>query len=383
MNKILRAKWLVVFLAICVMIFFGRSVSINVLTDNAVVLGMGIDYTEEGYDVSIQSIIPQASSSGNTSTKKYVVFSATDKSLSGALALIGEKMGMIISLTHCNIIIVSKDALEIGLNEEIQNLVNGWFLTLHALIVGTEEKPIDILSAETPVSVSSAEYLQTLLLESISFSNLTRYKVKDYIVDNYTQSAVSAIAFLERAELPENSVSSPTGETISTKQYEYNLTKNIIVGDNVVPFTVEKDIAQCINFLKIKENGGMLTIDFPEGEVAQLEIISTKGKLKFSEGVVEASIKMNLVLREFVEEDEAISLFLISEEKLKEIILKTEATLTQSLKNTFQISQETNVDFLLLAEGMYRKFGYTWEKPANFLQNLEFKTSVQVTFKRG
>jgi len=204
-------------------------------------------------------------------------------------------------------------------------------------------------------------------------------------VDNYTKSTTSTIALVEKSELADDIISSSGGETPSSaKTFEFKMRRNLVFGDSVPePFILEEESSAIVNAFKHAQRGGAFELPLLNGYVVHFEIISEKGKMTYSKNAVKAKLKMKLVLREYKQNEEVRSLYLLQQKDRDEIIMLAEETIKLLMSNAFFISQSHNADFFQIEDGMYRKFGRFWEKPENFLQNLEFTPEVDITLKRG
>lgn len=393
MKKIIRAKWFILLLAFAIVAFIGRVNKVSSIADTAIIIGLGIDVKNSDYNVSVQTFIPKGDIAGGGVAPTYEVYSAIAPTVSGALTDIGEKLGLVLSLSHCHIIVASKEALDSDINKEVQSLIDSWHLTLQAVMVATEDNPDEVLKAKIPSSNASTSYLQTVLRQTSSFSNLTSLSVKDFFVDSYGKAKVSAVALLEMEELPpdtesnsgsEASGSGGGGGDSSSKIYAFTLNKNLIFGANVSKsFIIEEPYAEVLNAFQVDKKGGRVEITMLDGSVVHYQTINVDGKLKVSKNRVDATIKAQFVLREYKRKGEATSLYRLTDEDRKEIVTKTEEAIIGLLKDTFFLSKTHDVDFFQIEDKMYQKFGRHWEKPQNFLENLEFNANAEITLKRG
>lgn len=377
------------------LIIIGRTIAISSLTDNAIVIAVGIDLKTQGkYEVTVHVVNPTGSSpesgGGGASAQKYVNYTATGSTLAGALSTLHESIGLVVSLSHCNVVLISKDALQKGINEEIQNMVDAWYLPLDAVVIATENKPIEVLSTTTPLVKSTGEYLRTICVESASFSNLTRLKIKDYISDYYSKAQVSTTMLLKMKEMPPASVGSNSGSSSgsgssSTKQYEFDLRDNFVFGAAIKESMVlQRDYAQCLNFLRNKADSGTIDVELSDGGIANFEIISAKGNLRATgPNSVNFKTKIVVVLRAYFKKGEPVSLLKLSLEEREELRRLTQDKICLSTKNAFFLSQAHDADFFHIEDEMYRTYGYKWEKSSDFLKSLDATFETKVQLKRG
>lgn len=105
----MRTKWFMLLTIAIFLVIFGRMVETPSLSKSAVVLGIGIDYDKatSQFEVSAQSVLV-GSSSGDTSETSYVCTTAKGNSIAGAMDVISRKTGLIISLSHCNVLLCQR-----------------------------------------------------------------------------------------------------------------------------------------------------------------------------------------------------------------------------------------------------------------------------------
>ena len=101
-SYLMRTKWFIIALAILALIVFGRTVNSPELTKTAIVLGAGIDFSEQDrqFIVTTQSVLMASSSSEGAGKTSYDTYSATGNTIAEALDDISRKMGLTISFAH-------------------------------------------------------------------------------------------------------------------------------------------------------------------------------------------------------------------------------------------------------------------------------------------
>ena len=135
-SYLMRTKWFVLLTIAIFLVVFGRMVETPSLSKSAVVLGIGIDYDKatSQFEVSAQSVLV-GSSSGDTSETSYVCTTAKGNSIAGAMDVISRKTGLIISLSHCNVLFMSTSAFELDHMQLIYPLTGMYALPEQTIIV--------------------------------------------------------------------------------------------------------------------------------------------------------------------------------------------------------------------------------------------------------
>ena len=122
--------------------------NIRPLSQSALVIGVGIDLADDGFDVSALSVVVSGGD-GATASETYVVTTAQGATVSEALDKISQKMGLLVSLSHCNVLVLSPRAFSVDHVRLLLPLVSSFSLPEQAAVTATESKPSDVLAART------------------------------------------------------------------------------------------------------------------------------------------------------------------------------------------------------------------------------------------
>ena len=200
-DRFFRAKWLVVLVVTAVLLFFGRTTDIRSLTQSALVIGLGIDRTETGFAVSTLSVIVSGSAGGDNS-ESYAVYSAEGATVSEGLDRIAQKMGLLVSLSHCNVLVLSEDAFSAEHTLLFKPLVTAYSLPEQAVVTATQSPPSDVLAARTGTTVASAYFVQASLLQNLGGDGLALVTVKDFLARSLSRSGCVNIPLIDIEEMP-------------------------------------------------------------------------------------------------------------------------------------------------------------------------------------
>ena len=116
-SYFLRTKWAILLVIAIILIVFGRMIESPALTKTGIVLGAGIDFLPETQEfvVTAQNVIMASSSSESGGQTTYSTYTEKGKSISSALDSISRKMGLTLSLSHCNVLILSQETLKLDM----------------------------------------------------------------------------------------------------------------------------------------------------------------------------------------------------------------------------------------------------------------------------
>lgn len=193
----MRTKWFVFFAIAVTLIVFGRLVETPSLSKSAVVLGIGIDYdeSEETFEVSTQAVLV-GSSSGDTSQTSFVCTSAKGGTIAGALDVIARKMGLIISLSHCNVVFVSTAALKLDHMQLVYPLTGMYALSEQTIFVTGNKSPSEMLSLRIGTTISSPFFLQQALVNEEGSDGMIRTTAKDFLARSLSRSKSNVIPYI-------------------------------------------------------------------------------------------------------------------------------------------------------------------------------------------
>ena len=188
----MRTKWFVLLTIAIFLIVFGRMVETPSLSKSAVVLGIGIDYDKatSQFEVSAQSVLV-GSSSGDTGETSYVCTTAKGNSIAGAMDVISRKTGLIISLSHCNVLFMSTSAFELDHMQLIYPLTGMYALPEQTIIVTGDKSPSEMLSLRIGTTISSPFFLQQALVNEEGSDGMIRTTAKRFF---------GALAFTQQSQ---------------------------------------------------------------------------------------------------------------------------------------------------------------------------------------
>ncbi|MBR7163106.1 MAG: hypothetical protein IKD35_03940, partial [Clostridia bacterium] len=113
-DSFFSKKWLVILISAIILTILGKVIDNKSLTQSGIVVGLGIDYQQDEYEVTVQTVSVSGSAGTDKSASKYLTYSAKGATLTDAINSISEKLGLIVSLSHCNLVIMSRNALTLN-----------------------------------------------------------------------------------------------------------------------------------------------------------------------------------------------------------------------------------------------------------------------------
>lgn len=289
-DRFFRTKWLVVLVAVVVLIFFGRTSDNKTLTQSALVIGLGIERTESAFNVSTLSVIVSGGSGGDNQ-QNYAVYSAEGATISEGLDHISQKMGLIVSLSHCNVVVLSPGVFDTDHALLFDPLISAYSLPEQAAVTSTEQPPSDILAARVGTTVASTYFVQASLLQNLGGDGIALVTVKDFLANSLSRSASVNIPLIDMKEM-EHQPESQQGE--SQGNYELFMNRNLVVhgGDY---FVLEEDLAQVTTMLVRKNDVlGRLSVTLPGGEAVEFRVLDVSPKTEADGMNVTASLEVSV-----------------------------------------------------------------------------------------
>ena len=374
-DKFFSKKWLVILISAVILTIFGRVIDNKSLTQSGIVVGLGIDYQDNQYEVTVQTVSVSGSAGTDKATSSYLTYSAKGQTLSEAINSLSEKLGLIVSLSHCNLVIMSRSALSLNPIRTFSALTKPLALPEQALVVATDHEIPKLFASKIPSTENISFFLQAVLLQNLEAGGLTSVSVKDFLAFRCSQSGCAIVPYLQLTEMPEKPIGDNTGG--DDKNYIVDINKNLAVNDKGNTL-IEEDIAKAVNLFFSDKVKNKLPVSLPNGGVIEFRIIDNSRKIKIKDNKIETTIKMKVSFVEAQGLDTPYILNCNSAEVLKARDV-LEKQLADALTNGFLLSKSCGIDFLGTKNLLYEKYGLKLDK--DFQESLSFdvKFDIDVT----
>ena len=180
-GKFFARKTLIILLIAVVLVFFGRVVENKSLTQSGIAVGIGVDFKDEKYNITVQVVTVSGGAGSDKGTTNYLTYSAEGKTIGDAVNAVSEKIGLVVSLSHCNLVIMSRSALSLNPIRTFSALTKSLSLPEQALVVATDEDIPSLFASKIPSTENISFFLQSVLLQDLEAGGLTSVSVKDYL----------------------------------------------------------------------------------------------------------------------------------------------------------------------------------------------------------
>lgn len=374
-SYLLRTKWFVFLMIAVLLTIFGRTVETPSLTKSAIVLGIGIDYSFDNteFEVSTQSVLVGSSSGESTSTS-YVTFTANGKTIAGAMDSISRKMGLIVSLAHCNVVVFSQEALTLDHLELIYPLTGMYALPIQTIIVSCKDTPKDLLSLRVGTTISSPFFLQQALINEEGSDGMLRTTAKEFLARSLSKSQSNAIPYIQTDKMQ----SPPLTEQGDVKDaYELNFEKALVFNHAKSDF-IEKDYSEILAIYLSHDVVGTLNYTSQNGETIEFKVLKKSVFLKADGLNVTAKIQLTADVSDVqhVNSDEILT-------SADEIVIRFADNLAREcekqLLDLFEISKQSDIDFLYLQEKVYQSQGRKYRDGC--LDKINFRPLVEISVR--
>lgn len=378
-KKVLTKKWAVLLVISLFLVVFGRLVDNKALTQTGIVVGLGVDFSDGEYETSAQIVVLTGGAESAQSTENYITYRARGKTIGEAIDEISKKAGLIVSLSHCNLVIMSKSALSLDPVEVFLPLIGTYAMPEQAIVVTTEEEDIGkVLSAKVSSAVTLPFFVQESLLQDLGTGGYAVLATKEYIAKRLSRSASAMLPIIELEELDDKPVSNASSSGGDEKSYVVSLSRNLVVSPYST-FPLDKDLSEIAGLyvtdyvkdkLRIESDGGQFEFDLIKKTVkTEIDGYTVKVKTKLVLAFVEA---------QGVNTDEKLT---CNHPAVKKAGNELARRMENSLRECFRISRETGADFLGLENEVYRKIGRTL--PENCLDLISFEASYSAKVREN
>lgn len=367
-----RTKWAVILIIAIILVVFGRTVETPSLIKSAIVLGIGIDYDKESgdFDVSAQSVLVGIAG-GQDAQATYAMYNAQGKTIADALDKISRKMGLIVSLAHCNVLFVSPAVLKLDHLQLIYPLTGMYALPEQAILVSGKQAPKEIMALRLGTTLSSPFFLQQALTNEEGSDGMIRTTVKDFAARSLSRSKSNAIPYIIATKM-ENPPMTEQGEGGDT--YEMDLSRALVF-NHEKDRIIEGEYAELLALFSSRDIVGTLNYTTEDGGSMEFKILGKKIRIKASGKSIFADMELSVDLSDVqhVSTDKVLS---SADEIVKRYANLLAKQFEKQLAELFETSKADGIDFLNLQDKAYQSVGRTL--PEDCLDELSFSAKVTI-----
>lgn len=403
-----------IFILIIFAIYFPLTINMTKQTDRRiVVIAVGIDKNEADYTVSMQMIVPGASTSFKENLQ---VYSASGDNILQTIENLSIHIGKITGLGNLSAIVFGKEMAKQGIVETLDFFVRSKRINDNSTIITTNAKAKTLLEKVALIDNNFAYSVNSLAKLNGTSSNTGFSSVESFLSDYYSGTIASAVAQINQVSddtegistKPQSSQSGdssvPTvasaGEEGQDQQNENNVLSNngdtsIFVGGKEVAVF---DAQQMFGFgiLTRESQRAVFTLkNVSDNFLNNAEVVmSLKGKTlareyTFKNGVpqvknhVKLIVKIEQIRQENKDLDQMDGTYDYLTDEVKRLL---KLQIVNQISESINLSKQYNAD-ILKVQDMFFKFKHDqWNKylktlpdKADAYKNIEFFTDIQIS----
>ena len=370
-DNFFSKKWLVILVSAIILTTFGRVIDNKSLTQSGIVVGLGIDFQDDLYEVTVQTVSVSGSAGTDKARSSYLTYSAKGATLTEAINSISEKLGLIVSLSHCNLVIMSRSALSLNPVRTFSALTKPLALPEQALVVATDQEIPSLFASKIPSTENISFFLQAVLLQDLEAGGLTSVSVKDFLAMRCSKSKSAVVTYLKLNEMTEKPIGDNSG---NDKNYIIDINKNVVVNERA-NFIIDEHIAEVVNLFYSNNVKNKLPVPLGNGAVIEFRIVNNSRSIKIDGYNIKVKLKMDLSFVEAQGLDTPYILNCNSKEVLeaRDIL---EGLLTDALIEGYALSKECGIDFLGIENLLYQRYGTNLDD--EWLDKVSFDASFDI-----
>lgn len=397
--KFLKRNIFAVIIIISCVILVPNAISLqSQARTQAIVTAIGIDKTDNKYEVSLQTLVPTPAEQFE---QKISVVSGVGKSVSEAIDKISLRLGKKIGIAQCRVIIINRE-IDDNLASVFDSITKTKINTHNLSIIVTDNKAKDFLNASENLdnnlyfALSDESYnnlhIDAVYLSLGEFYNDYISKDNDSLVCKVNLTSSKEIGSIES----QNTQDSSGGEQEQNTQEDivFNNGESVIIKDGKFFLDLTPQQTRCFNWLSNKSTKGYIYVDNISDDLYDnasvgLEIQKKilKKKVKFANG--KPQIAFDLIIYARIDE-------VMSNEQSKKVLKSEEPLLTKALKISvikqikeemaaaIQLSKENFIDVLHIQDEFLKyqnkdfKQYLEYNGYNDFLSKIEFVFDVDI-----
>lgn len=380
-----RKKAIVVFLILCAFILaYLRAVPETSLSERAIVVGLGIDKTEDCYEVTTEIINPKSQSGGGLGESDgFALISGTGETVDSALGVIAQKTGLKVSLSQCNLVILGSMFMKERVFPSLNYLVQTYSVPELAIIATAENSAKELLTTKPVMTTLSALQMQRTLHSATDDASIISTNVKDFFKGYLSKSGIANVVRISAKKVDKTTVDK--GTQSSGDVYEYDFSRLVVFAKNRDAMLLDKDDTVAINYMKydLKRGGEIVEA---EGKTYSLQITSkkTKTRSKVSGGVPEVLAEVDI--KATIKETDGLGNYFAIDEIPSRVTEKIENALKKAVEKkmmtTYEKCKTLGIDIYELFDVLYENNYKDFKRMAddvNYLEKIRFIVNAKIS----
>ena len=369
--KFLRTYFLPIMIAFAMLLFFTHDFGLIDIEHTAIIVAMGVDKTDEEYEVSTQIAIPQATTQ-NVSNNDSLI-SAKGKTIAEALDKIAVNTGWYPLFAFCNLIILGENTLDGNIMDTVNFFIRTDRVPDSATVCACEGTAKELLSTNTPLDSVSSFAMQKILQQGYArMDRIANVNVKQFVEKSLSKSEsayfpyVSTVKSGEKSESGSSGGSGGSGEQGENGQggnesSVYDATNTVVFSKGRKVFFLSSEETLMLNLKSKNSIDTFIKLDEVnyEGKITPvlMEIENSKKEYYFEFGGEKPvyNVKMTLYCRIVSANASApVSELYPSAKVSDEILEATEEKIKDTLTSLYKKSQLVGCDLFGIKDELYK-----------------------------
>lgn len=291
-----KAKFFLIIFAIIFINFLTLDFLLIDIEKTALIVAIGIDKTQTGYEVTAQIAVPEATNQ-STKSNESVIY-ASGKTLYDAVSEIGSRTGWYPKLSFCNLIILGNSVFEENVMGVVDFFVRSYKVEDSAILCASEKSAKEVLLSISPLdNISSFALSKIFVRDHNSASAVLTTTIKNFAKFYYSPCVSGFMPIIkmidtedkgnntsQASSLTQNSGAQSQGQ--KNKPVVYDAETSALFTNGYKTGEISRDLCLFYSLFQKSVNEAFFTLDVVDSEGAG-------GKALI--GIKKANSKLNLV----------------------------------------------------------------------------------------
>ncbi|MBR2377120.1 MAG: hypothetical protein IKA85_05000 [Clostridia bacterium] len=392
-----RAKiYVIIFIGLFI-IYFTQDYTLINIEKTALIVTLGVDKTENGYEITSQIAVPDGEST--KTTNKEAVISSNGKTLYEAVSSISDKTGWYPKLSFCNLIVLGESLKSENVMDVLLFFIRSYKIEDSAIVCTVKGQAKELLLSSSPLDNISGLSLSKIFVKD--YENASRVytaSIKDFCTNYYSKSSFGYMPYVKTIPTDESGEGGKTVSASTTTEPETGAQKQggeqqLVIYDASTCYLYNKgyyvteltsDETLCLSLInkKVKEAFFTITATDNDGVLGEylIDILKSTRKVDLKIENDKPTLYINLkVWARVSDANSTESMDIVSNlGKLNDNMkFKTETFITNNIVNVIDKSKKSGSDIFEIKNQLYKYHTSKYKKlNLTALEDLQYKINV-------
>lgn len=392
-----RAKiYVIIFIGLFI-IYFTQDYTLINIEKTALIVTLGVDKTENGYEITSQIAVPDGEST--KTTNKEAVISSNGKTLYEAVSGISDKTGWYPKLSFCNLIVLGESLKTENVMDVLLFFIRSYKIEDSAIVCTVKGEAKELLLSSSPLDNISGLSLSKIFVKD--YENASRVytaSIKDFCTNYYSKSSFGYMPYVKTIPTDESGEGGKTVSASTTTEPETGSQKKggeqqLVIYDATTCYLYNKgyyvteltsDETLCLSLInkKVKEAFITITATDNDGVLGEylIDILKSTRKVDLKIENDKPTLYINLkVWARVSDANSTESMDIVSNlGKLNDNMkFKTETFIANNLVNVIDKSKQSSSDIFEIKNLLYKYHTSKYKKlNLTALEDLQYKINV-------